>query len=727
MDNLSRVWDKFNKFRVVDLFNRFPGWYRALVVETNDPLQWHRIRFKCPELHDFDLKAEDCPWADRAPWLGGKNTGSWVHPCIGDIIWVTWEKNHPYGPIWVGFAMGTRRKRYPLESIYTKSPLALKLDETADERPDDFNEEYLPKDFRPMSHGWRDRYGSSQVNSSVGFFPVEHIKKPAPVGQDPISKKDFDQGDKPLVNDPDRKYCVEMTKYGNFTIQSDVGFYWKRPSKNEANDKFLQFLGEDTLGEFVGDFDEDRPFEIKRYKYLLRLLNEDQPKSEERDQRRYEIRTRVGHKFEMRDVGWAQKGGGRSGCDDAGETKSRPDEYDEPRVLSKWTKTDERWIKLRSKGGHLIQFMDMGFHPEEDEFYKRLLVKEVGPDIDDEKEAKWTERDARQIRIVTRWGIKAVFDDRGSDPKNAETKEVPRGNGWLFKTRRSWTNEPTTPRGFAIEAIDKDELNTTRWYTPKSKIVEMNDNYDYMMICTDTKTEISREWQKLKENEFALKVAMTENPEDDTYHLKLDKFNGYMRLKTAAGGDNGRRPASGAFSNADVGLNQGIEARDGRFGSDGAWAELVDIEHRGVWYSKNHKLGIWRSKAGKDQFILIHDGNNSIVIRNNEQGPMQLFCAQNIEIIAGQDIAFKAGGRISFKAGSTIDFEAAGSGHARLSENALTMDVPNNAPQHITPGASNDVLNPEPIDQEKREPDDRGESLITQIPEVNEKVVKMCE
>jgi hypothetical protein len=724
-DNLNRVVDKFNKYRVSDLFNRFPGWYRALVVETNDPLQWHRIRFKCPELHDFDLKPEDCPWADRAPSLGGKNAGSWVHPCIGDVIWITWEKNHPYGPIWVGFAMGTRRKRYPLESIFTKSPLALKLDETADERPDDFIEEYLPKDFRPMSHGWRDRYGSSQVHSAVGFFPIEHVKKPAPLGQDPISKKDFDQGGKPLVNDPDRKYYAEMTKYGHFSIKSDVGFYWKKPGKTEEPKE-----GEENLGEFVGDFDEDRSFEIKRYKYFLRLLNEDEPNSEARDQRRYEIRTRAGHKFEMRDVGWAQKGGGRSGCEDAGETKSRPDEYDEPRILSKWTKTDERWVKLRSKGGHLIQFMDMGFHPEEDEFYKTLLIKEVGPDIDDEKEAKWTERDARQIRIVTRWGIKAVFDDRGTDPKNAETKEVPRGNGWLFKTRRSWTEEPTTPRGFGLEAVDKDGLNTTRWYTPKSKIIELNDNHDYIMVCTDTKTEISREWQKLRENEFALKVAMTEKPELDTYHLKLDKYNGYLRLKTAAGADNGRRlrKTSNPFSTqeAELGFNQGIEARDGRHGIDGAWTEVVDIEDRGVWFSKDHKLGIWRSRDGKDQFVMIHDGNNSIVIRNNEQGPIQLYCAQNIEIIAGQNIAFKADGRISFKAGSTIDFEAAGQGHARLSGSMLTMDVPNNAPQHITPGASNDVLDPSVINQDKREPEDRGAALDA-ADEVPEKVIKSCE
>ena len=81
----------------------------------------------------------------------------------------------------------------------------------------------------------------------------------------------------------------------------------------------------------TGDADNDRDFEIKRYKYNLRLLNEDKPNSVDRDQRRYEVRTRAGHKFEMRDVGWAQANGGLSVCEPIKDCKSRQDEYDEPR------------------------------------------------------------------------------------------------------------------------------------------------------------------------------------------------------------------------------------------------------------------------------------------------------------------------------------------------------------------------------------------------------------
>ena len=490
MDNLDRVWKKFHGERVASLWERFPGFYRALVVETNDPLQMYRIRFQCPELHDATLKPNECPWAVPAPWLGGQGAGSWAHPCLGDIVWITWEKNHPYGPIWVGFATPTRRKHYPLDSIFGETPLSVKLDGTADDRPSDFQELYLSADRRPMSHGWRDRYGSFEMNSSVGFFPIEHTVKSADQGTDAIAKSNYAKA-QPKEADifPDRKYLMRCTKYGIFVIQSDAGYLWKKPIVE----------GDDPVGEFTGDFVEDREFEIKRSFYLQKLANEDNPSpSEDGDQRRYEVRTRAGHKFEMRDGGWAQQGGGRSGCEEVLKSKSREGEYDDPRILSQNTQTDERWTKMRTKGGHIIQMMDAGFHPSEDNFYKRLLLEEVGPDVDQEKDAKWTERDSRQIRILTRWGTKFVLDDRGSDPKQAESSEKPRANGWLLKSRRSWQSEPASAppgfigpvqqqsRGFGFEASDKDELNTTRWYSPKSKVIEMNDKEDYTLICTDT-------------------------------------------------------------------------------------------------------------------------------------------------------------------------------------------------------------------------------------------------
>lgn len=711
--NLALVWEKFHKTRVVPLFDRFPGYYRAEVVETNDPLQWHRIRFKCPEIHDHDLQAKDCPWADTSPALGGKNAGSWTSPMIGDIVWITWEKNHPYGPIWVGFAMGTRRKRYPLEAIYIESPLAVKEDETADEKPNDYLPDYLAMDRRPMSLGWRDRYGNSEFCSSVGFFPIEHKSAPAELGYDAVSMSQFKAGQgQPQVNMPDRKYAVKISKYGHYQIHSDVGYYWQKNDKGNE-------------GEFKGDADKDRDFEIKRYKYLTRLLNEDKPNSADRDQRRYEIRTRAGHKFEMRDVGYAQKGGGLNVCTPVTDAKSRQDEYDTPRVLSKWAKTDERWIKWRSKGGHIIQAMDMGFHPEEDKFYMRKLIDETGPDVDEEMASDWVHRDARQIRILTRWGSKFVLDDRGTDGRDAEGQEKPRGNGWLLKTRRSWQDGGGSPRGFSFDANDKDELDTSRWVSPKSKVVELNDRKDYVMVCTDTKTEISEPWKKLKENEFPLKIAMTEDPEQDTYHLKLDKHNGYLRLKTAAGHDNGRRPDPEGLEAAQVGLNQGLEARDGRCSTGGPWVEIVDQKHRGIWFVEQEKMGIWRAKQGADGYIFIHDGKNQIVIRNNMGGKLQIFCQQDVEIISQQNIALKANGKISFKAGQEIDFEVAGSSHAKLTSGAWKQDVEDLAPSHPIGSESCNVLDPQPLTQEKKEPDDRA-VVCNEAPAVPLKVIRIC-
>jgi hypothetical protein len=587
-------------------------------------------------MHDWSLKPEECPWADKAPWLGGKNAGSWVSPMIGDIVWIAFEKQHPYGPVWIGFASPTRRMYYPLESTYTYSPMAVDLDGKSTEAPEDYLEEYLPRDLRPMSLGWRDRYGSFDIASAIGFYPSEHDNTPASTGQDAVAKQQFPTGFKPEVNKPDRKYLARVTKYGIYEILSDVGYYWKQ---------------DEEYGEFKGDFDKDQDFEIQRSFYLTKLLNEGVPCSEDQDQRRYEVRTRAGHKFEMRDVGWAQAGGAVAGREKVEYCKSRDGEYGDPRILSEWDKTDERWIKLRSKGGHLIQLMDMGFHPEKDAFYKRLLSKECG--ATDGEYGNWTGRDSRQIRFVTRWGVKCVLDDRGSDPLEADSKELPRGNGWLLKTRRGWQVVDSIACGFGFEANDKDELDTTRWYTPKSKIIELNDRKDYMMFCTDTGKEISEDWKYLDENEFALNIAMTLNPERDTYHLKLDKANGYLRLKTSGGHDNARHPEPEPFFDVlTPGLNQGLEARDGRVGIDGAWTELVDLEERGIWLSQKVGLGILRSKRDKDLCIAIidRDGNEKIVIRNGHNGVLQLYCKGDVQIIADRNITLKGGERIMLDA-----------------------------------------------------------------------------
>ena len=792
-DNLSEVWGAFFQQRTVNLFNRFDGMFRAIVVETNDPLQMQRIRWKSPEFHDFNMKTEDCPWAVSSFALGGKNAGSWESAMIGDMVWISFEKAHVYGPIWTGFAPGTRRRRYPLEQMYTKSPINVDaVGKPVNKAPVEYLEDYLPKDGRPMSNGWRDRYGNSEVDSFVGFFPIEHDRDPdkiSPQNTDALSKSNFTVGKKPEINKPDKKYLVRTTKYGIYCIHADIGYFWKKKG--------------DT-GEFVGIGDplekggeEEFQFEQDRYQYFQKLYNENKPDTVEgekgtADERRYEVRTRAGHKFEMRDVGYAQKGGGRSVSKEIRDVKSRVEEGTYGgQILSKYEDTDERWVKVRSKGGMLFQMMDIGFHPKDDEFYKRALLEECGADSDNEKSAEWVSRDGRQIRWVTRHGVKFVLDDRGTHPVDAVANSSPRGLGWLQKTRRSWEQDGGgTDRGFGFEAVDRDELNTTRWYTPKSKCIEMNDRKDYCLICSDMSSEISREWEGLDENEFATAIGMTFSPEKDTYHLKLDKRNGYIRLKTGAGFDNGRRPKpepenysgddeigtksqdapgvemkdapdkTNEVATGDEVLNQGFEARDGLRGGgdDGAWAELVDLDHRGIWFSRKYGLGIMRSNLKKDQLIMIMDknGEEKIVIRNNEDGPIQIYCKQDVQIMADRDINLnakndinmqaggtirtQAGNKISVIAGSTVDLDGGG-GMWQLSGGATTQSVPDNAPEHTgylprafpgggaqsSSGGNSDsepvVVELPVIVPEKREPTDRAKTENGPFDVVPEEVI----
>jgi hypothetical protein len=250
----------------------------------------------------------------------------------------------------------------------------------------------------------------------------------------------------------------------------------------------------------------------------------------------------------------------------------------------------------------------------------------------------------------------------------------------------------------------------------------------------------------------------------------LDKHNGYLRLKTASGGDNGLRTfteektiddpdfpenqkqndTEPEMKDAQKGENQGLECRDGRVGDDGAWTEVVDIEDRGFWFSKQYKLGIWRAKKDVDMYIGLRDddpedpknpnpevGRQIIIIRNaTGHGPIQIFCADNVEII-GNNIALKAVNTITMKAGTAINMEAGGA-HAQLVPGAWNMDVPDNAPQHTgflpfafpgggaqTPtGGSCTVIDPAEIIEEKREPVDRAKVDNEPFDEVPEGVVK---
>ncbi|MCK9558573.1 MAG: phage baseplate assembly protein V, partial [Candidatus Cloacimonetes bacterium] len=377
-DNSTINLDRFLNVRGRPLDQRFPGTYRAIVVETNDPLDMHRIRFKCPEMHDYDLKPEECPWAVSQFNLGGRRSGAWTSPCIGDWVWITFEKQHPYGPVWTGFCTPTRRKFYPYPSVYGITPLPVDAEGKAISAPNDYNKDYLPKDSRPMSNGLQDRYGNLDLSSAIGFFPVEHKAAPPSPDNDPLqSQTSTSSGGSvtpykqtslpPEMNNPDGKFMARISKYGHIMLMGDQGYHWQKPDGSGS-----------STGEFYGDVEKDEEWEIARWKYLQKLINEDATNGA--DQRRMMSLSRYGHKFEMRDVGW---------------NKTRKDEYGEPRTISDST-DDQRWIKVRTKGGMLFQMSDIGFDAEEDTFVKRKLLDEIGTKT--EKEDEYWTGDARWMR-----------------------------------------------------------------------------------------------------------------------------------------------------------------------------------------------------------------------------------------------------------------------------------------------------------------------------------------
>lgn len=632
MDTPQENYQKFLHLRQANLWNKLPGIYRAVITDTNDPLNMGRVRIKVPELHDFDLATEECPWAVPNQALGGKSTVVQYTPTIGDWVWVTFEKQHAYAPVWIGFAT-------PLKNEYYAPFL---LSQKPDYTDTTYNEEYFPKDGRPMVAGYQDRYGNIDISSSVGFYPIEHDLDPPAPDIDPYNKNIL--GNiliKPEVNNPDKKYITQVTKYGNILQLSDQGYYWKKEAE---------------YGEFTGNFEQDKDYELKRTNYLLRLLNEDKPdtKQADGDQRRISLATRYGHKIECRDVGWAQPGPTAS--------KSRPTEYGTEAYLSKEANNDYRWIKIRTKGGMLFQAYDKGFHPQNDTYIQRSHLDEVGP-LTEREDIHWAGKDARWIRLVTRHGYKIVLDDRGSDNSRSEELENPTGNGVLLKGRRSPSahGQETNgnPRGFYFEFNENIELNHTNWGTPAGQLIEQNDRYQYIMLSSGLGDDYAAEYKGIEENEFIGKPALTADPETNSHHLKIDLDNEYIRFKTRS--KNGPGPKDPLVtSGVEIGdVNQGFEARDGQEG-DGPWVEIVDSQNRGFWFSRSYQCGIWRSSSNNNMSICLDDTNKKIILQNNEQtGALEIYCTGQVNIISDDNINLQAVGSINMKA-SSVNIDSGG-------------------------------------------------------------------
>lgn len=632
---IDQVWKRFFGDRIKSLWDvRFPGRLRAVVVETADPLNAYRIRFRCPAMHDHDLPADKCPYALPSNSLGGSRAGTWTHPCIGDQVWIEFENDHPYGPIWSGFADPTRRRGYPLASVYVETPQAVDENgEKAKDKTKDYEIERLPKDRRPMSTGSQDRYGNLDIMSTIGFFPKSHSKEPASPGWDAVTNSEFEkQSTSPEVNDPDQKYIAKISKYGSMHIISDRGYYWKKDG--------------DT-GEFEGDQEKDDDFEIDRWQELQKLILETESEATD-DGRRLAWWTRYGHLIEMRDTGWAQQS--------PKDSKSREGEYGPARYLSK-SDHDMRWIKIRTKGGHLFQLIDIGFDPQEDERIKKKNSEEVA-ELAEEELKWWAGKDARQMRFISRHGFKFVISDEGSDTKDATGRETPRGKGILIKGRRTGADSEGDERGFHWEFNEQDDARRAFWASPRGMSVELNDKKGYMMLCSSIK-DIVPPWKRHKENEFIKSDTGDKDAEHTTHHLKIDDKNEYIRFKTRSG--HGEKPEGARYpQGSKFDEFQGLEIRDSDNG-DGPWAELVDAENRGIWFSKREGISVFRGKGkASEMAIWIDDKGGNVVVRNKTSGgKIQMNAEGDVEIIAssikiyGKDsIALLSNQQVTIQGGS---------------------------------------------------------------------------
>jgi hypothetical protein len=512
-----------------------------------------------------------------------------------------------------------------------------------------------------MSNGISDRYGNLDFSSAIGFFPTEHKEKPPGPDSDPLQKQTSTDGEgvkvpykqttlPPEMNKPDGKFMVRLSKYGHLLLMGDQGYYWQKTRESA-----------DQAGEFYGDVEKDEEWETARWKYLQKLINEDSP--QDVDQRRMMMWSRYGHKLEMRDVGW---------------NKTRDGEYGDPRYISEDDK-DQRWIKLRSKGGMLFQMSDMGFDPVEDVFVKRKLIEETGTKT--EKENEYWKGDARWMRLITRHGYKIALDDRDTDKKKSDTEENPQGYGILIKGRRSPSSQGTVsegdPKGFYWEFNEHDQVNQTTWGSPLGTTVQINDKLQYFMVGGGYRW-YPKPWMGIKGNEFLEDPVVSGDSESRSYHLKLDLHNEYLSLKTAGG--NGSGPWGPVVNQiARQGIQQGLECRDGSLGDD-PWTELVDLDDRGLWFSGKEKLVVCRARQGTNTGDAIKicwwfdEKKREVVIKNSEDNSkIQIACNGDVEIIAGGDVNISSRQNINIRSSSKVILMG-GSGKLEVSSGGIKIN-----------------------------------------------------
>ena len=101
-EELSKLLEELDKVEI-------NGFYRAYVVDNDDTARLGRVKIRIPNLHGFTkensnyVPSNALPWATPAIWQStGHDSGSYLVPNIGDMVFVTFEAENPEYPLYFG-------------------------------------------------------------------------------------------------------------------------------------------------------------------------------------------------------------------------------------------------------------------------------------------------------------------------------------------------------------------------------------------------------------------------------------------------------------------------------------------------------------------------------------------------------------------------------------------------------------------------------------------------
>lgn len=99
----------------------YPGIYRGVVEDINDPLKLGRCKIRVPSIHGklHQKDIELLPWARYvSPLPTNDNKGMFIIPDIKDVVWVMFEGGHKNYPIYLGSTYGVvnNKSEVPLDN-----------------------------------------------------------------------------------------------------------------------------------------------------------------------------------------------------------------------------------------------------------------------------------------------------------------------------------------------------------------------------------------------------------------------------------------------------------------------------------------------------------------------------------------------------------------------------------------------------------------------------------